>query len=111
MFIPLPKFMTVSFARAVFSGQKKLLHQSEVYSYKIPQYEEFSIGSAWDYFHADPYFAMYLPIGVNGVPKCDREYFWKVLGALRPAMVEGMIQQALEARGKQKAAAEEKLLI
>jgi hypothetical protein len=30
---------------------------------------------------------------------------------LRPAMVEGMIQQSIEVRGKQKAPAEEKLLI
>ena len=86
---------TKDFAKAVFSGQKRLLKMREVKFINVTKYDELSVKRLYDEFIALEGMKFYFP---DKYPKgrcCDRDYMFNVANTLYESLVTEIIQHAL----------------
>lgn len=66
----------------------------------MPQYEELGVKSLWDMLKKDREFSRYFPTYEKEKTLPERDYFYDVLGTLRPAYLERIVAFANKQRGK-----------
>ena len=85
---------TKDFAKAVFSGQKRLLKMREVKFINVTKYDELSVKSLYDNFLTLEGMKFYFP---DKYPKgrcCDRDYMFNVANTLYEDMTQEIIHHA-----------------
>ena len=66
----------------------------------MPQYEELGVENLWKVLKHDREFSSYFPTYAKEKTLPERDYFYDVLGTLRPAYLERIIAFANKQRGK-----------
>ena len=86
---------TKDFAKAVFSGQKKLLKLREVKFVQVTKYDELSVKNLYDNFMTLEGMNLYFPDKYPKGRQCDREYMFNVANTLYEEITTELIQHAL----------------
>ena len=97
--MPTQKGTKVSFLRAIFCNKKKAMKQINVRSVVVPHYEELSINNIYADAMKDELIKDYLPeLEQNSNRFPEREFFFGVLGTLRPLYLRKIINDANKVR-------------
>ena len=97
--MPSLKVVKVSFLRAIFCNKKKALRQTNVHNIVVPHYEELSVKNLYDDAMKDELLRDYLPDleqNSNRIP--ERDFFFGILGSLRPEYLKKIIDDANKVR-------------
>ena len=89
----------ISFLRAIFCNKKKALKQINVQRVVVPHYEELSVKNLYDDAMKDELIKDYLPDleqNSNRIP--ERDFFFGILGSLRPEYLKKIIDDANKVR-------------
>ena len=99
LFLPTQKGTKVSFLRAIFCNKKKALKQSNVTKVVVPHFEEFSVKNLYDDAMKDELIKDYLPDLEQNLNRIlERDFFFGILGSLRPEYLSKIIQDANKVR-------------
>ena len=79
---------TKDFAKAVFSGQKRLLKMREVKFINVTKYDELSVKSLYDDFLTLEGMKFYFPDKYPKGKCCDRDYMFNVANTLYEDMTQ-----------------------
>jgi hypothetical protein len=97
--MPSLKVIKVSFLRAIFCNKKKALRQTNVHNIVVPHYEELSVKNLYDDAMKDELVRDYLPeLEQNSSRFPEREFFFGILGTLRPQYLKKIIEDANKVR-------------
>ena len=89
----------VSFLRAIFCNKKKALKQTNVIRVVVPHYEELSVKNLYDDAMNDLLIKDYLPdLNQNSNRIPERDFFFGILGTLRPIYLNKIIEDANKVR-------------
>jgi hypothetical protein len=97
--MPTQKRTNVSFLRAIFCNKKKAMKQINVRSVVVPHYEELSVKNLYADAMKDELIKDYLPDleqNSNRIP--EREFFFGILGTLRPEYLKKITEDANKVR-------------
>ena len=89
----------ISFLRAIFCNKKKALKQINVQRDVVRHYEELSVKNLYDDAMKDELIKDYLPDleqNSNRIP--ERDFFFGILGSLRPEYLKKIIDDANKVR-------------
>ena len=99
--MPPLKTCRLQFIQQVLSHEKKVLLQKDVPTRMVPLWPQLGVKYIYPQaIEALPEIAEYLPdlIGKNEKRFPDRDYFYKVFNALKPDIVDSIIQQVAQRR-------------
>ena len=90
--MPSLKTIKLVFLRAIFCNKKKALRQTNVHSMVVPHYEELSVKNLYADAMRDELVKDYLPeLEQNSNRYPERDFFFGVLGTLRPLYLTKII--------------------
>ena len=99
--MPPLKTCRLQFIQQILSNQKKVLLQKNVPTRTVPQWPQLGVKYVYPQAVVElPELAEYLPdpVGKNEKRLPDRDFFYKVFNALRPEIVDSIIQQVAQQR-------------
>ena len=97
--MPFLKVIKVSFLKAIFCNKKKALRQINVHNIVVPHYEELSVKNLYDDAMKDELVRDYLPeLEQNSNRFPERDFFFGILGTLRPQYLKKIIDDANKVR-------------
>ena len=99
LFMPSLKGTKVVFLRAIFCNKKKALKQTNVHIIVVPHYEELSVKNLYADAMKDPLLKNYDPdLEQNSNRFPERDFFFGILGTLRPLYLTKIIEDANKVR-------------
>ena len=97
--MPSQKGTKLSFLRAIFCNQKKALKQVNVHNVVVPHYEELSVKNLYADAMNDKLIKDYLPeLEQNSNRFPERNFFFGILGTLKPLYLSKIIEDANKVR-------------
>jgi hypothetical protein len=97
MYLPPFKACPMAFMLAVVAGSKCVLREADVAKIRPPTWPELCLKNIWPRVCHDALVARHFPSDdVAALP--TREYFWRVLATIRPAIYKGLVDHAISQR-------------
>ena len=97
--MPSQKVTRISFLRAIFCNKKKALKQINVHNMVVPHYEELSVKNIYADAMKDELLRDYIPdLEQNSGRFPERDFFFGILGTLRPHYLMKIIEDANKVR-------------
>jgi hypothetical protein len=101
LFLPSYDGTKLSFVRELLQNKKKALLRADVKMLTVPRYEELSVKNLYDDAMKDEELRLYLPEHDHLSSKLpERDFFFGVLGTVRPEYLKSIINHAEEQRTK-----------
>ena len=105
--LPSRKNCSLLFLQQMAEGTKKTIERSKVPSNSVPQWPELSVKLLSSLVMADPVLRDYFPDKFRSGKLPERDFFWGVVFAIKPAFGKAIVKEAMELRNKPKEGAAE----
>ena len=105
--LPSRKSCSLLFLQQIAEGTKKTIERSKVPSNSVPQWPELSVKLLSSLVMADPVLRDYFPDKFRSGKLPERDFFWGVVFAIKPAFGKAIVKEAMELRNKPKVGAAE----
>ena len=80
--------MNKDFYKAIFSGEKKLFHISEVKHIIVPKLQELSVKNLAEQIKNDDALKKYLPDKWEATKKLDRDWLFNIINTVHPGFLQ-----------------------
>ena len=100
--LPSRKNCSLLFLQQMAEGTKKTIERSKVPSNSVPQWPELSVKLLSSLVMADPVLRDYFPDKFRSGKLPERDFFWGVVFAIKPAFGKAIVKEAMELRNKPK---------
>jgi hypothetical protein len=100
--LPSRKNCSLLFLQQMAEGSKKTIERSKVPSNSVPQWPELSVKLLSALVMADPVLKDYFPDKYRSGKLPERDFFWGVVFAIKPAFGKAIVKEAMELRNKPK---------
>ena len=100
--LPSRKNCSLLFLQQMAEGTKKTIDRSKVPSNSVPQWPELSVKLLSSLVMADPVLRDYFPDKFRSGKLPERNFFWGVVFAIKPAFGKAIVKEAMELRNKPK---------